>query len=168
MNTMTSGLKILSQTKEAENLFTLFSRRWSVGTLFGVVFTTVVQASSVTIGILQKLYAINADGITSISLNGALPVLLGANIGTTITAILSSIGGNTESKRASVLHLIFNIINTVFFLVLLAPFIKVVAWFEMKFLKPYSMLTIAFAHIFQKTVMAAILFFLYSATCKII
>jgi phosphate:Na+ symporter len=164
---MTSGLKILSQTKEAENLFTLFSRRWSVGTLFGVVFTTVVQASSVTIGILQKLYAINADGITSISLNGALPVLLGANIGTTITAILSSIGGNTESKRASVLHLIFNIINTVFFLVLLAPFIKVVAWFEMKFLKPYSMLTIAFAHIFQKTVMGAILFFFIPQLVKL-
>lgn len=167
MNTMTDGLKVLSATKEAENLFTLFSRRWSVGSLFGILFTTVVQSSSVTIGILQKLYAINAEGVASITLSGTLPIMLGANIGTTVTALLSSIGGNIESKRASVIHLVYNIINTVFFLLLLAPFVKIVSWFELKFLKPYSMMTIAFAHIFQKTVMATILFFFIPQLVKV-
>lgn len=159
LNTMSDGLKPLAQTQQAENMFNIFANNWFLGTLFGTVFTGVVQSSSAAIGILEKLYAINAEGITSISLNGAIPILLGANIGTTITAFLASIGGNIESKRASFIHIMFNVVSAVVFLIILVPYTRFITWFEASFLKQYSMLTIAFAHLFQNAIMTVVLFF---------
>ncbi|MFA7055142.1 MAG: Na/Pi symporter, partial [Acholeplasmataceae bacterium] len=89
LNTMSDGLKPLASTQLAEDMFHTFSTNWFLGTIFGTVFTALVQSSSAAIGVLQKLYAINAEGIESITLNGAIPILLGANIGTTITAFLA-------------------------------------------------------------------------------
>jgi len=152
LNTMSDGLKPLAQTQQAESMFNMFSNNWFLGTLFGTVFTGIVQSSSAAIGILEKLYALNAEGITSISLNGAIPILLGANIGTTITAFLASIGGNIESKRASFIHILFNVISAVVFLTILVPYTRFIAWFESAFLKQYSMLSIAFAHLFQNAI----------------
>lgn len=159
LNTMSDGLKPLAQTPQAESMFNLFSDNWLLGTIFGTFFTAVVQSSSAAIGILEKLYALNAEGFTSVSLNGAIPILLGANIGTTITAFLAAIGGNIEAKRASFIHILFNIISAVVFLVILIPYTRFMQWFELKFLKPYSMLTIAFAHLIQNAVMTVGLFF---------
>lgn len=159
LNTMSDGLKPLAQTQQAENMFNIFSDNWLLGTIFGTFFTAVVQSSSAAIGILEKLYALNAEGIASVSLNGAIPILLGANIGTTITAFLASIGGNIESKRASFIHILFNVVSAVVFLVILIPYERFMAWFELRFLKPYSMLTIAFAHLIQNTIMTVGLFF---------
>jgi phosphate:Na+ symporter len=159
LNTMSDGLKPLAQTQQAESMFNMFSNNWFLGTLFGTVFTGIVQSSSAAIGILEKLYALNAEGITSISLNGAIPILLGANIGTTITAFLASIGGNIESKRASFIHILFNVISAVVFLTILVPYTRFIAWFESAFLKQYSMLSIAFAHLFQNAIMTVTLFF---------
>ncbi|MFA5470447.1 MAG: Na/Pi cotransporter family protein [Acholeplasmataceae bacterium] len=159
LNTMSDGLKPLAQTQQAENMFNIFADNWFLGTIFGTVFTGVIQSSSAAIGILERLYALNAEGITSVSLNGAIPILLGANIGTTITAFLASIGGNIESKRASFIHILFNVISAVVFLVILVPYTRFIAWFESSFLKPYSMLSIAFAHLFQNTIMTITLFF---------
>ena len=159
LNTMSDGLKPLSQTQAATNMFNVFSENWLLGTIFGTVFTAVVQSSSAAIGILEKLYALNAEGIASISLNGAIPILLGANIGTTITAFLASIGGNIESKRASFIHILFNVISAVVFLIILVPYSRFAQWFETRFLKPYAMLTIAFAHLFQNAIMTVGLYF---------
>ena len=115
----------------------------------------------------QKLYFINAEGIESITLNGAIPILLGANIGTTITAFLASLGGNIESKRASFIHILFNVISAVFFIIILIPYEHLIAWVELKFLKPYSMLTIAFAHGFQNLIMTFILFWFIPQLIKL-
>ncbi|RJX25252.1 MAG: Na/Pi cotransporter family protein [Acholeplasma sp.] len=159
LEVMSSGLKPLASTPEAEQMFQTFSQNWFLGTVFGTIFTAIVQSSSAAIGILEKLYALNAEGIETITLSGAIPILLGANIGTTITAFLASIGGNTESKRAAFIHVLFNVLMTVVFLILLVPYRTFIIWFEARFLTRYSMLSIAFAHAFQNTAMTVILFF---------
>ena len=159
LEVMGSGLKPLASTPEAEQMFRSFSQNWFLGTVFGTIFTAVVQSSSAAIGVLEKLYALNAEGIETISLSGAIPILLGANIGTTITAFLASLGGNTESKRAAFIHVLFNVLMTVTFLILLAPYRSFIIWFELRFLERYSMLSIAFAHAFQNTAMTILLFF---------
>ncbi len=159
LNTMSDGLSPLAQTNQAEQMFNLFSNNWALGAVFGTAFTALIQSSSATIGILEKLYALNAEGITSVSLNGAIPIMLGANLGTTITAFLASIGGNVQAKRASFIHILFNLISAVVFLVILVPYSRFMAWFETSFLKPYSMFTIAFANLFQKTIMTLGLYF---------
>ena len=167
LNTMSDGLKPLASTQLAEDMFHTFSTNWFLGTIFGTVFTALVQSSSAAIGVLQKLYFINAEGIESITLNGAIPILLGANIGTTITAFLASLGGNIESKRASFIHILFNVISAVFFIIILIPYEHLIAWVELKFLKPYSMLTIAFAHGFQNLIMTFILFWFIPQLIKL-
>ncbi|PKK92992.1 MAG: Na/Pi cotransporter family protein [Tenericutes bacterium HGW-Tenericutes-6] len=159
LDTMSSGLKPLVATQTAEDMFQLFSQNWFLGTVFGTVFTAVVQSSSAAIGVLQRLYDLNAQGIDSITIQGAVPILLGANIGTTITAFIASIGGNTESKRAAFIHILFNVISAVFFLIILIPYENVLIWFEARYLEPYSMLTIAFAHAFQNSIMTILLYF---------
>ena len=167
INTMSDGLKPLASTQLAEDMFHTFSTNWFLGTIFGTIFTALVQSSSAAIGVLQKLYFINAEGIESITLNGAIPILLGANIGTTITAFLASLGGNIESKRASFIHILFNVISAVFFIIILIPYEHLIAWVELKFLKPYSMLTIAFAHGFQNLIMTFILFWFIPQLIKL-
>ncbi len=157
---MGGQLKTLAQTDVAESMFETFSRNPFLGTAFGTIFTMVIQSSSAAIGILETLYSINdpANGIISISLQGAIPILLGANIGTTITAFLASIGGNTESKRASFIHILFNIISAVVFLIILAPYEMLIEWVEERFLTPYSMYTIAIAHAFQNIFMTFVMY----------
>ncbi len=159
LEVMGSGLKPLASTPEAEQMFQTFSQNWFLGTVFGTIFTAIVQSSSAAIGVLEKLYALNAEGIETITLSGAIPILLGANIGTTITAFLASLGGNTESKRAAFIHVLFNVLMTVVFLILLVPYRTFIIWFEERFLERYSMLSIAFAHAFQNTTMTILLFF---------
>lgn len=159
LEVMGSGLKPLADTQQAEQMFQIFSQNWFLGTIFGTIFTAVVQSSSAAIGVLEKLYALNAEGINTITLSGVIPILLGANIGTTITAFLASLGGNTESKRAAFIHVLFNVLMTVTFLILLNPYRHFIIWFEETFLERYSMLSVAFAHAFQNIVMTMILFF---------
>lgn len=159
LDVMGSGLKPLADTPEAEQMFTIFSQNWFLGTIFGTVFTAIVQSSSASIGVLEKLYALNAEGINTITLGGSIPILLGASIGTTVTAGLASIGGNTESKQAAFIHFLFNVIMAVVFLIVLIPYRQLVIWFEKTYLEEYSMLSIAFAHAFQKIVTTIILYF---------
>lgn len=110
------------------------------GVLVGTVLTVLIQSSSATIGILQSLYA---GGL--LDLNGALPILFGDNIGTTITAVLAALGSNIAAKRVAGAHVLFNVIGTVVCLILLAPFTHLVAWFQGN-LGLTKEMTIAFAH----------------------
>lgn len=159
LNTMSDGLKPLAATPTAEAMFQTFSNSWFLGTIFGTLFTALVQSSSAAIGVLEKLYALNAEGIETITLQGAIPILLGANIGTTITALLASIGGNIESRRASFIHILFNVVSAVIFLIILVPYEALIVWVEARFLQPFSMLTIAFAHAFQNIAMTFVMYF---------
>ncbi|MFU8793616.1 MAG: Na/Pi cotransporter family protein [Acholeplasmataceae bacterium] len=159
LKTMEGGLKPLAATEFAEDMFIMFSNNWFLGTTFGTFFTFIVQSSSASIGVLQKLYEINREGIESIQLVGAIPILLGANIGTTITAMIASIGGNKDSRRAAVVHVLFNVIGAFLFLLVLVPYTQFIQWIERRFLQQFSMLTIAFAHAFQNITTAIILIF---------
>lgn len=89
-----------------------------LGVLLGTVMTVIVQSSSATIAVLQNLASTaGADGISSIiGLEGALPILFGDNIGTTITAVLASIGASVAAKRTAAAHVIFNLTGTLIFI----------------------------------------------------
>ncbi|MBQ3611343.1 MAG: Na/Pi cotransporter family protein [Firmicutes bacterium] len=89
-----------------------------LGVVLGTVMTVVVQSSSATIAVLQNLAATaGPDGISSIiGLEGALPILFGDNIGTTITAVLASIGASVAAKRTAAAHVIFNLTGTLIFI----------------------------------------------------
>ncbi|GIN95539.1 sodium:phosphate symporter [Siminovitchia terrae] len=111
-----------------------------LGVLVGVIFTVIVQSSSASIALLQTLF----DQGT-ISLNAALPILFGDNIGTTITAVLASIGASVAAKRAALTHVIFNLIGTIIVLILFIPFINLIEYLQATMsLNPK--MTIAFAH----------------------
>ncbi len=95
-----------------------------LGVAVGTVMTLVVQSSSATIAVLQNFASQpGADGVSSIiGLAGAIPILLGDNIGTTITALLASIGQSRNAKRTAVAHVIFNISGALLFIGLVKPF----------------------------------------------
>lgn len=99
-----------------------------LGVAVGTLMTLVVQSSSATIAVLQNFASQpGADGVSSIiGLTGAIPILLGDNIGTTITALFASIGQSRDAKRAATAHCIFNISGSLLFLFLIEPFAKVV------------------------------------------
>ena len=101
-----------------------------LGVLLGAVMTLLVQSSSATIAVLQNFASQPmADGVTSVmGLSGAIPILLGDNIGTTITALLASIGQSKNAKRTALSHSVFNITGSILFLFLLKPYTIFVAW----------------------------------------
>ena len=111
MNIMSSAVKPLADVPEFTNILTLFSNPL-FGILMGAILTAVIQSSSASVGILQALAATG-----SIKFATAIPIIMGQNIGTCITAILSSIGANKNAKRAATVHLCFNIIGTLAFLI---------------------------------------------------
>lgn len=99
-----------------------------LGLLLGTGITVVVQSSSAVIAVLQNFAAqAGPDGVSSIlGLQGAIPILFGSNIGTTITALLACIGQTREAKRTAVAHSVFNITGSVLFMFILGPFAKLV------------------------------------------
>ena len=126
-----------------------------LGLFVGTGLTAIVQSSSATISIVQKLY-----GQGTIQLMGALPIMLGCNIGTTITAMFASVGGGTQAKRTSFVHAIFNIFGAILFMILLWPFTWVVASLETYLLGGVpSPMTLAFAHIIFNFTTTLILYF---------
>lgn len=120
MQTMETALKPLAKMPEFVNFVANFSKTPLLGVLAGFLTTGLVQSSSATIGILQ---ALASQGIVDISI--ALPILFGDNIGTCVTALLSSIGTNITARRAAVFHLTFNVIGTIIFLFIL-PWVQII------------------------------------------
>jgi phosphate:Na+ symporter len=123
MQTMEIALKPLAKMPEFVSFMANFSKTPVLGVLAGFLTTGLVQSSSATIGILQ---ALASQGIVNISI--ALPILFGDNIGTCVTALLSSIGTNITARRAAVFHLTFNIIGTLVFMLIL-PLVQMVVAF---------------------------------------
>lgn len=105
-----------------------------LGVLLGAVMTLVVQSSSATIAVLQNFASQpGPDGVTSvIGLAGAIPILFGDNIGTTITALLASIGQSKNAKRTALAHSIFNITGSIVFLFLIQVLAKFVQFISPK------------------------------------
>ena len=111
MQTMSAAVKPLAGVPEFTALFTIFENP-ILGLLIGAVLTAILQSSSASVGILQALAVTGA-----ISYASAIPIILGQNIGTCVTALISSIGANKNAKRAAVVHLYFNLIGSTLFLV---------------------------------------------------
>lgn len=140
LETMSGGLSPLRELDVFQQMTLSFSETPLLGVLAGTIFTVIVQSSSATIGILQQLHAEGA-----ISLKASLPVLFGDNIGTTITALLASIGASVSARRAALVHVNFNLIGTIIFLTILPIFTRFIEWLQGA-LNLNPEMTIAFAH----------------------
>ena len=140
LNLMSGAMEPLKNLDAFREYMIKLSGNPVLGVFVGTGITLLIQASSATIGILQNLYA---SGL--IELKGALPVLFGDNIGTTITAVLAALGSNIAAKRVAGAHVLFNVIGTVLCLILLVPFTALIQWFK-SVLGLTPEMTIAFAH----------------------
>ena len=110
MNSMSSAVKPLADVPEFTGMLTRFSVPL-LGVLAGTVLTAVIQSSSASVGILQALCLTGA-----VPYSAALPIIMGQNIGTCVTALISAIGANKNAKRAAMVHLYFNLIGTILFM----------------------------------------------------
>ena len=131
---MGSVMKPLANSEVFINLMGKVSDIPILGVGLGMIMTLVVQSSSATIAVLQNFASqAGPDGVHSvIGLAGAIPILLGDNIGTTITALLASIGQSKNAKRAAIAHSIFNISGSVVFLFLIPWFLRFVQYISPK------------------------------------
>lgn len=111
MDTMSAAVKPLADVPEFTNILLMFSNP-VLGIIAGAVLTAIIQSSSASVGILQALCMTGAVPYSS-----ALPIIMGQNIGTCITALLSGIGATKNAKRAAVVHLYFNLIGTTIFMI---------------------------------------------------
>lgn len=111
MDAMSSSVAPLAEVPQFASILTAFSNP-VLGMLAGMLFTAIIQSSSASVGILQALCS---TGILSYAT--ALPIIMGQNIGTCVTALLSSIGATKNGKRAAIIHLYFNVIGTVTFMI---------------------------------------------------
>ena len=111
MLSMSSAVKPLAELEAFRTLFATLSNPF-LGVLAGAVVTAIIQSSSASVGILQ---AISATGILKFS--SAFPIIMGQNIGTCVTSLISAIGANKNAKRTAMVHLYFNVIGTIFFLI---------------------------------------------------
>lgn len=138
MSTMSDSVSGLADVPAFRNIFLMFENP-ILGVLAGAVLTAIIQSSSASVGILQALSATGA-----VSMGAAIPIIMGQNIGTCITAILSSFGTNRNAKRTAMVHLSFNVIGTI---VWLTVFSIVEALFQPAlFDAPASHASIATAH----------------------
>lgn len=138
METMSGAVAGLKDVPAFTNLFLAFKNP-VLGVLAGAVLTGIIQSSSASVGILQ---ALTVTG--SVSYAAAIPIIMGQNIGTCVTAMISSVGTNKNAKRAAVVHLMFNVIGVA---VLLTVFCIVKAVFHpVLFDEPATMYGIAVAH----------------------
>ena len=110
MDTMSSSVRPLADVPEFTGLLTMFSNP-VLGMLCGALLTAVIQSSSASVGILQALCATGA-----VSFGAAIPIIMGQNIGTCVTAVLSGIGAHKNAKRTALVHLYFNLMGTIIFM----------------------------------------------------
>ena len=111
MDTMSGAVNPLANVPEFGEILTMFSNP-ILGMLAGLILTAIIQSSSASVGILQALCKTGA-----VSYATAIPVIMGQNIGTCVTALISSIGASKDAKRAALLHLYYNIMKTSLFMV---------------------------------------------------
>ena len=138
MDTMSGAVKPLAKDEGFTSILTMFSNP-ILGVIAGAVLTAVIQSSSASVGILQALCASGAMNFGS-----ALPIIMGQNIGTCITAVMSGMGATKNAKRASMIHLYFNLIGTIIFLIV---FYIINAFVHFEFLNgPASATGIAVVH----------------------
>lgn len=123
LDTMGDALKQLVQLPAFAQMLQDVGDKPILGVIVGVVTTAIIQSSSATIGILQQLYSTGG-----VPLIGAIAIVLGDNIGTTVTSIMASIGGTSSAKRTALVHVLFNAFGTIIFLIILGPYNRLIAF----------------------------------------
>lgn len=111
MDTMSAAVEPLADVPQFTGILTMFSNPF-LGMLVGALLTAIIQSSSASVGILQALCATG-----SVPFATAIPIIMGQNIGTCVTALLSSVGAGKNAKRAALVHLYFNVIGTAVFMI---------------------------------------------------
>ena len=150
MDTMSGAVAGLKDVPEFQNLLLMFTNP-ILGVLAGALLTAIIQSSSASVGILQ---ALSATG--QVTFGAAIPIIMGQNIGTCVTAMLSSVGANKNAKRAAMVHLLFNIVGTT---VWLTVFYGVNAVVHFTFVAgPIDQLGIAVVHTAFNLLCTALLF----------
>ncbi len=156
------GLDIMGSALKTFKHFDVFTELMAqtgkypvLGVAVGAVSTAIIQSSSATTAILQELYTTR-----TLELIGALAILLGNNIGTTVTAVLASIGGSITAKRTAMAHVLFNVLGSIIFLILIYPYSLLIGYIEDTWYTPYSTGAIFWGHIIFNTINAFIFFFL--------
>ncbi|NLX63188.1 MAG: Na/Pi cotransporter family protein [Clostridiaceae bacterium] len=138
MEAMSEAVEPLGRMEGFRNLFLVFSNP-ILGVLVGAIVTGIIQSSSASVGILQ---ALSATG--QITMGAAIPIIMGQNIGTCVTALISSVGTNKNARRAALVHLYFNMIGTIVFLTLFTILNNI---FEFSFVnRTANHVSIAIAH----------------------
>lgn len=149
MSTMSSSMEPLRDFQPFQD-FIINAKNPFMGVMIGLVMTAIIQSSSATIGILQALASQNL-----VPIEFAVYVLFGMNIGTCVTALISTAGTKVNSKRAAVIHLLFNIIGTGIFM-LISAYTPYISW--LKTLSDSTMVQISIAHIIFNVVSTVVLF----------
>lgn len=138
MSMMSGAMKPLSDMPEFRSLLTMFSNP-IFGILAGLIITALIQSSSASVGILQSIATTG-----SLTFGAAIPIIMGQNIGTCITSVISSIGTNKKAKRVTAVHILFNVIGTV---VLMSVYFILNAIFKFAIVnQPVSAVGIAVLH----------------------
>lgn len=164
LSTMSASMKPLREFQPFLDLMVKFQTNPFLCVLIGLVVTAIIQSSSASIGILQALALQNLIGI-----KGAVFILCGQNIGTCVTALLSSVGTSKTAKRTAVIHLLFNIIGSILF-ILIALFTPFISWISM--LEGGTVTQIAASHLLFNLLATVVMFpfakYLAKLACKII
>lgn len=171
---MSANLKQLAEYEAFREVIRFLTQNPWLGLLVGTLLTAAMQSSSAVIGVVQSLYAASiaasiANGTpVDITLFGVLPVLFGANIGTTITALISSIGGTKDGKRAALFHFIYNFVGSAFFMGLIfIPGLR--EWLASSGSWTLSpSLQIAFSHLIFNSVTAVLFLAILTPICKLV
>ena len=159
MSMMSDSVAGLKESESFKSILTMFENP-ILGVLAGLVLTAIVQSSSASVGILQSLTVTGA-----ITYGAAIPIVMGQNIGTCVTAMISSIGANKNGRRAAIVHLYFNIIGVV---VVLSLFYILNAIFGFAFVHlPIDMWGVAGVHTIFKIISVALIAPFYKQLAKL-
>lgn len=164
LDLMGTGLKEFEKMDFFTKLITTLSNNKILGFGLGTVLTALIQSSSAFIGILQKLY----EG-GSLPLDLTIPLILGANIGTTITGLIAALSSNHDGKKTAVSNFLFKLFGAIVFLILLSPITKLTTLVNgLLFKEEINMLMLAFIHMFYNIVTTALVFIFLKSFIKLI
>lgn len=143
LETMGSSLKQLVELESFHNMLLRVADLPILGVLVGMFTTAIIQSSSATIGILQQLYSTGG-----IPLIGAIAIVLGDNIGTTVTSIMAATGGSSAAKRTAAMHVVFNLFGSILFFIFLKPYFSLISFLGERLIPDYltNKFTISLVH----------------------
>lgn len=151
------GFDIVGKSKTFVLIMEQYANKNFPALIIGVLLTFIIQSSSAIIGLLEQIYAADL-----ISLKPAIMLLLGSNIGTTLTGLIATISTNNEAKKAVIANILFNILGTVLFFFLLSPFAVLLEFLKQKGLINSKEFMIAYAHLIFNVVTVVLAYFFFN------